>query len=680
MIGPAPDQNRTIENVPMAETSVEQLSINTIRTLAMDAVQQANSGHPGMPMGAAPMAYALFHEAMRFDPTEPEWMNRDRFILSAGHGSMLLYAYLHLVGYDVSLDDIKRFRQWGSPLAGHPEYEIVPGVETTTGPLGQGFATGVGMAIAEARLAADFNRDGHDIVDHRVYGIVSDGDLMEGVTNEAASLAGHLRLGKLVYLYDDNGITIDGPTDQTYTEDVLGRFDALGWHTTRVTDGNDLDAIRSALKEAESDPRPSLVSVRTIIGFGSPNLAGSEATHGAALGEEEVAATKQALGWEYEEPFTVPDEVRKHLDARERGRAERDAWEKRFAAYADAHPDLAAELDRRLRGELPDGWRDARPRLEGSMATRKASGKALDAFARVIPDLFGGSADLAGSNVSEIEGGGVFSADNLQGRNLRFGVREHAMAAICNGIALHGGFVPYGATFLIFTDYARPAIRLSALMGQRVVWIMTHDSVGLGEDGPTHQPIEHLASLRAMPNMQLIRPADAEETVQGWVCALERTDGPTLLSLTRQNLPDLGEKPADAVARGAYVLRDSGGDPDVILIATGSEVQHVVAAAEILADEGIAARVVSMPSWDRFAAQSDEYRDSVLPAGVRARVSVEAAASFGWERWVGTDGVVIGLDRFGASAPGERLMEEFGFTGERVAATARDLVARLGNR
>ncbi|MGH3441263.1 MAG: transketolase [Nitriliruptorales bacterium] len=661
----------------MPEHDIEQSAINTVRALAMDAVQAANAGHPGMPMGAAPMAYVLFHEAMRYDPAAPDWADRDRFVLSAGHGSMLLYAYLHLTGYDLSLDDIKNFRQWGSPTAGHPEHGHAPGIETTTGPLGQGFANGVGMAIAEAKLAAEFNRAGHEVVDHRVYAIVSDGDLMEGVANEAASLAGHLRLGKLVYLYDDNGITIDGSTDQTFGEDVLGRFAALGWHTERVGDGADLDAIRAAVKQAENDERPSLIGVRTVIGFGSPNLAGTAATHGAPLGEDEVAATKAALGWTCEEPFAVPEEVRDHLDARARGADARRSWEERFAAYRDAHPDLAAELERRLRGDLPEGWAEDPPVVEGKVATRKASGNALDVFAQRLPELMGGSADLAGSNVSEINFSGVFSAEDRTGRNLRFGVREHAMAAVCNGMALHGGLIPYGATFLIFTDYARPAIRLSALTGQRVIWIMTHDSIGLGEDGPTHQPIEHLASLRAMPNLHVIRPADGEETVQAWMCALERRDGPTLLSLTRQGLPEMEGKPAGGVARGAYVLREPEGAVDVILIGTGSELQHAVSAAELLAGEGVGARVVSMPCWERFADQDRGYRDEVLPPQVRARVSVEAAATFGWERWLGADGVAVGIDRYGASAPGDRLMLEFGFTGEHVADVARDLLTRL---
>ncbi|MBW3561319.1 MAG: transketolase [Actinobacteria bacterium] len=666
----------TTEPSDVTADDIELLAINTVRTLAMDAVQAADSGHPGMPMGAAPMGYVLFRDAMRYDPAHPDWPDRDRFVLSAGHGSMFLYAYLHLVGYDLSLEDIRNFRQWASPTAGHPEHSVAPGVETTTGPLGQGFANAVGMALAEAKLAAEFNRDGHVVVDHRTYAVVSDGDLMEGVTNEAASLAGHLKLGKLIMLYDDNSITIDGDTNQTFTEDVVARFGALGWHTDRVEDGNDLDALRRAVKAAEADERPSLIAVRTVIGYGSPNLAGSAATHGQALGEAEVAATKTALGWAREDPFTVPDEVRRHLDARERGQQAHDSWQRRMDAYHEAFPEQADELERRLRGELPDGWRQATPTLDGDMATRKASGKALDAYSAVLPELFGGSADLAGSNVSEIEGSGVFGPVNRLGRNLRFGVREHAMGSVCNGIALHGGFIPYGATFLIFTDYARPALRLSALMEQRVIWIMTHDSIGLGEDGPTHQPIEHLASLRAMPNMHVIRPADAGETVQAWTAAVSREDGPTVLALTRQTLPDLGDKPSDAVERGAYVLRDPDGEPDVILIATGSEVQHAVAAVELLEAEDVAVRVVSMPCWERFAAQDADYREEVLPSAVPARVSIEAGATFGWERWVGTGGTAIGIDRFGASAPGDRLMREFGFTAEHVAEVARDVLAR----
>jgi len=654
-----------------------QRSINTIRALAMDAVQRANSGHPGMPMGCAPIAYALFREVMQHDPTTPEWVGRDRFVLSAGHGSMLLYGALHLAGYErPTLDDIRNFRQWGSPTPGHPESHELDGVETTTGPLGQGVANGIGMALAIERLAAEFNRPGHEVVDHRVYGIVSDGDLMEGVASEAASLAGHLQLGRVTYLYDDNRITIDGSTDLAFSEDVLARFDAYGWHTQRVEDGNDLDAIRATIAAADADPRPSLISVRTVIGYGSPNKAGTSAVHGAALGEDEVAATKAALGWEHDEPFTVPEDVRDHLDVRARGKEQRAAWEERFAAYRAEHPDLADEFERRVvRRELPPGWTEALPSLEGKNATRKHSGAVINALAPVLPELFGGSADLAASNNTDVTDGGDFSAEERTGRNLRFGVREHAMASMANGMALHGGLRPYVASFLIFTDYCRPAIRLASLMGQRVIYVMTHDSIGLGEDGPTHQPIEHLPSLRAIPGLQVLRPADGAETVGAWQAAIE-SEGPTVIALTRQGLPDLGERPADAVSRGAYVLRDVDDTPDVILIGTGSEVQHCVEAADLLAADGVGARVVSMPSWELFAAQDASYRAEVLPPEVPARVAIEAASPFGWERWVGDHGQVIGMERFGASAPADRLFEEFGFTGQRVAEVARDVLAR----
>ncbi len=654
-----------------------QRSINTIRALAMDAVQRANSGHPGMPMGCAPIAYALFREVMQHDPTTPEWVGRDRFVLSAGHGSMLLYGALHLAGYErPTLDDIRNFRQWGSPTPGHPESHELDGVETTTGPLGQGVANGIGMALAIERLAAEFNRPGHEVVDHRVYGIVSDGDLMEGVASEAASLAGHLQLGRVTYLYDDNRITIDGSTDLAFSEDVLARFDAYGWHTQRVEDGNDLDAIRATIAAADADPRPSLISVRTVIGYGSPNKAGTSAVHGAALGEDEVAATKAALGWEHDEPFTVPEDVRDHLDVRARGKEQRAAWEERFAAYRAEHPELADEFERRVvRRELPPGWTEALPSLEGKNATRKHSGAVINALAPVLPELFGGSADLAASNNTDVTDGGDFSAEERTGRNLRFGVREHAMASMANGMALHGGLRPYVASFLIFTDYCRPAIRLASLMGQRVIYVMTHDSIGLGEDGPTHQPIEHLPSLRAIPGLQVLRPADGAETVGAWQAAIE-SEGPTVIALTRQGLPDLGERPADAVSRGAYVLRDVDDTPDVILIGTGSEVQHCVEAADLLAADGVGARVVSMPSWELFAAQDASYRAEVLPPEVPARVAIEAASPFGWERWVGDHGQVIGMERFGASAPADRLFEEFGFTGQRVAEVARDVLAR----
>jgi transketolase len=677
-----------------------QRSIDTVRTLAMDAVQRANSGHPGMPMGCAPMAYLLFREVMALDPTAPMWPDRDRFVLSAGHGSMLLYASLHLAGYErPTLEDIKHFRQLGFPTAGHPESFLLEAVETTTGPLGQGFANGVGMALAAERLAAEFNRPGYDVVDHRVYGIVSDGDLMEGVSAEAASLAGHLRLGRITYLYDDNSITIDGRTDLAFSEDVLARFDAYGWHTQRVEDGTDLDALRAAIAAADADERPSLVAVRTVIGHGSPAKAGTSAAHGSPLGEDEVRATKDALDWPHHEPFTIPDDVREHLDLREEGQARRAAWEERFAAYAQAHPDLAAEFERRVvRRELPEGWTDALPTLDGKDATRKHSGAVINAIAARVPELLGGSADLAASNNTDVEGGGDFSADDRPGqvgpagrlgRNLRFGIREHAMASMANGMALHGGVIPYVASFLVFTDYCRPALRLSALMQERVIYVMTHDSIGLGEDGPTHQPIEHLPALRAIPGLTVLRPADGDETVGAWKVALE-SSGPSVIALTRQGLPPLGDKPADAVERGAYVVRDlrpdgdggdgGGGDPDLILLGTGSEVHVCVAAAEQLASDGIATRVVSMPSWERFAAQEAGYRDEVLPPQVRARVAVEAAAPFGWERWVGDAGRIVGMERFGASAPADVLFERFGFTPENVANEARAALAGLGRR
>jgi transketolase len=657
---------------------VTQHAIDTIRTLAIDAVEKANSGHPGMPMGCAPMGYLLFAELMKHDPGDPTWADRDRFVLSAGHGSMLLYAALHLTGYErPTMEDIKGFRQLHAPTAGHPENFLLPAVETTTGPLGQGFANGVGMALAAERLAAEFNRPGHEIVDHDVYAIVSDGDLMEGVAAEAASLAGHLKLGRLIYLYDDNGITIDGETDLAFSEDVLGRFDAYGWHTQRVSDGTDLEALRAAIKSAKSDERPSLIAVRTVIGHGAPNKGGTSASHGAALGAEEVEATKKALDWPHHHPFTVPDDVREHMDRREDGGRAHREWDERFAAYRAEHPELAAEFERRvIRGQLPEDWADALPTLLNDDATRKHSGAVINAIADAVPELLGGSADLAGSNNTDVKGGGDFGADDRLGRNLRFGVREHAMAAIANGMSLHGGIIPYAATFLIFTDYARPAIRLSALMDQKVVWVMTHDSIGLGEDGPTHQPIEHLASLRAIPNLTVLRPADGQETVAAWKVALE-SDGPSLLALTRQGLPHLGPRPEDGVERGAYVLRElHDGEPELALLATGSEVHLALQAAETLADEGVSVRVVSMPSWERFAAQDRAYRDQVLPPGVRARVAVEAAVSQGWERWVGEDGEIIAMDRFGASAPAGKLFETFGFTADRIVEVAREVLDR----
>ena len=633
-------------------------------------------------MGCAPMAYVLFREVMRHDPTTPDWPARDRFVLSAGHGSMLLYGALHLTGYDrPTMDDLKAFRQWGPVTPGHPESADLAGVETTTGPLGQGFANGIGMAVAAERLAAEFDGGGHDLVPQRVYGIVSDGDLMEGVASEAASLAGHLQLGRVTYLYDDNSITIDGGTAKAFSEDVLARFNAYGWHTQRVNDGNDLDAIRAAIAVADADPRPSLIAVRTVIGYGAPDKAGTSAAHGAPLGEDELAAAKAAYGWEHP-PFHVPDEVREHLDMRERGRQLRAEWNERLDRYRDTQPELASEFDRRvIRGELPDGWTDALPTLDGKDATRKHSGAVINALAPVLPELLGGSADLAASNNTDVDGGGDFSADTTTGdepagrlgRNLRFGIREHAMASMANGMALHGGVLPYVASFLVFTDYCRPALRLASIMQQRVIYVMTHDSIGLGEDGPTHQPVEHLASLRAIPGMTVIRPADGDEVVDAWRTAIE-TPGPTVLALTRQGLPPLGDKPPRPAEAGGYVLADhvnAEGAVDVILIGTGSEVQLCVDAAEQLVSEGVGVRVVSMPSVDRFLARDAQTRADVLPPEVTARVAVEAGVSLGWDRLVGDRGEVVSLERFGASAPADRLFEEFGFTPDRVVEAAR---------
>ena len=673
--------------VPADPADLPRRAIDTIRTLAIDAVQAAESGHPGMPMGCAPMAYLLYREFLRHDPARPDWPGRDRFVLSAGHGSMLLYASLHLSGYaHPTLDDLRAFRQLGSVTAGHPEQDLLPGVETTTGPLGQGFATGVGMAIAAERMAAELgavDADAAALAAQHVYAIVSDGDLMEGVASEAASLAGHLRLGRLVYLYDDNRITIDGTTDLAFSEDVLARFDAYGWHTQRVTDGNDLDALRAAITAAQADGRPSLIAVRTTIGYGSPKKAGTSASHGAPLGADEVAATKAALGWPHDEPFTVPDDVRAHLDVRTDGAARSAAWDAQLAAFTSANGAAAADLARRLTGvALPAGWRDALPVLPGSKATRVHSGSVIAALAPALPDLFGGSADLAASNNTDIADGGDFSADDRLGRNLRFGIREHAMAAAANGMALYGGFVPYIATFMVFTDYLRPALRLAALMHQRVVYVMTHDSIGLGEDGPTHQPVEHLAALRAMPNVEVIRPADGSETALAWRLAVER-QGPTVIALTRQGIPDLAEVsgapvPDDAVEHGAWVVRDpeGGATPEVVLIGTGSEVGVCLAAADELARDGVDVRVVSMPSPTRFRAADAAVREAVLPSAVGARVAVEAGVAQGWEGIVGAHGEVVAMTGFGASAPASELFAHFGFSAGNVARVARRVMDR----
>ncbi len=668
----------------MSYTELDQLAVNTIRFLAVDAVQKANSGHPGMPMGAAPMAYVLWTRFLKHNPRNPDWPNRDRFILSAGHGSMLLYALLHLTGYDLPIEELKRFRQWGSKTPGHPEYRIAPGVETTTGPLGQGFGNGVGMAIAERHLAAHFNRPGYEIVDHYTYAIVSDGDLMEGISHEAASLAGHLGLGKLIYLYDDNDISIDGPTNLTFTEDVAMRFQAYGWHVLRVADGNDMEAIEQAIVEARQVlDQPSLIIVRTHIGYGSPHKQDTAAAHGEPLGEEEVRLTKRNLGWPEDKTFYVPDEVYAHMrQAVERGAQWEQEWRDLFARYAEAYPELARQWDQFWSGELPEGWDAELPTFEAgtSVATRAASGKVLDAIAPRIPNLIGGSADLTPSNKTKFKGATDFQRDHYSGRYIHFGVREHAMGAVLNGIAYHGGLVPYGGTFLIFSDYMRPPVRLAAMSHLHVIYVFTHDSVWLGEDGPTHQPVEQLANLRAIPNLVMIRPADANETVEAWRVALALKNRPVALALSRQGVPTLDRSryaPAEGVRRGAYVLADSRpGTPDLILIATGSEVPLAAAAYEQLAAEGIAVRLVSMPSWELFAEQPRSYRETVLPPDVKARLAVEAGATLGWERWVGDGGDVLGIDHFGASAPYKVLMEQFGFTVEAVVSRAKQVLEK----
>jgi transketolase len=663
--------------------SLDQLCVNAIRILAMDATQAANSGHPGAPMGMAPLAYVLWTRHLRHNPADPSWPGRDRFVLSAGHASLLLYSLLHLTGYDLTLDDLRQFRQWGSRTPGHPEFGHTPGVETTTGPLGQGMANAVGMALAEAHLAARFNRGGHDVMHHRTYFLASDGDLMEGISHEAASLAGHLRLGRLIGIYDDNGVTIEGETALAFSEDVGARFAAYGWHVQRVEDGNDLAALDRALSEAKAETeRPSLVVVRTHIAYGSPNKQDTADAHGAPLGAEEVRLTREALGWTWDEPFFVPDEaVREWRKARERGEAMQLVWDQRYASYRSGYPALAAELERRLRGDLPAGWEKHIPSFaqsDGAMATRAASGKVLNALAPVVPELIGGSADLAPSTNTLIKGEGDFSATDRGARNLRFGVREHAMGGILNGMSLHGGVIPYGATFLIFSDYMRPAIRLAAMMRRHVIYVFTHDSIGLGEDGPTHQPVEMLAALRAVPGLLVVRPADANETAVAWRLALERRDGPVALVLTRQALPTLdrtGLGAADGLMRGGYLLADPGaGAPQAIVMASGSEVALALAAQHLLAADGLRVRVVSMPCPELFASQPDAYRTSVLPAGVRARVAVEAAHPQPWYRWVGDAGDVLGLERFGASAPAKRVFTELGFTPEAVAERVRALL------
>ena len=680
-----------------AKLPLAELSIDTIRTLSMDGVQRANSGHPGTPMALAPLAYLLWSEEMRYDSQAPDWIDRDRFVLSAGHASMLLYSMLHLAGYDVSMEDLKSFRQWGSKTAGHPERGMALGIEVTTGPLGQGISNAVGLAMAEEVLACRFNRPGHPVVDHYTWVICSDGDLMEGISYEVGSLAGHLGLGKLICFYDDNKITITGSTHLAFTEDVSARFDAMGWQTLSVADINDLDALRDAIQKAKADQnRPTLISVRSVIGFGSPHRAGKKEAHGEPLGADEVRATKAVYGWPENESFLVPTEVRAHLSekVRERAKAHED-WKRRRVAYGAEHPDLAAELDRVFSGGLPSGWTEAClgvEVLEKPEATRSSSARVLQELASAVPELIGGSADLDPSTKTNLKSSGNFSRDDRSGRNVQYGIREHGMGAIVNGMAAHGGLRPFGATFFIFSDYLRPTLRIAALSHLPSIFVFTHDSIGLGEDGPTHQPIEQLASLRAIPGVHVLRPADTRETAEAWRAALDRIDGPTLLVLTRQNLPNLdrsrmGLGGEDGAFRGGYVLREatkmspvnsagsSGGSLQsfVTLLATGSEVHVAMEAALQLEASGIATRVVSLPCWGRFEAQDPEYQRSVLgPAGVR--VSIEAGTTFGWERYVGDRGRAIGIDRFGASAPGERNMEEFGFTAENVVRTVKELL------
>lgn len=650
----------------------------------MDAIQKANSGHPGLPMGAAAMAYVLWTRFLKHHPGNPRWPNRDRFVLSAGHGSMLLYSLLHLTGYDLSLDDIMQFRQWGSKTPGHPEYLPGAGIETTTGPLGQGFGNGVGMAIAQKYLAAYFNRPGHALVDYKIYAIVSDGDLMEGVASEAASLAGHLGLDNLIYLYDDNHISIEGSTDLAFTEDRAKRFEAYGWFVQRLADGNDLEAVDRAIRAAQAEKeRPSIIMARTHIGFGSPHKQDTAEVHGTPLGEEEVKLTKQNLGWPLEPKFYIPEEARAHFrKAIERGEQAEAQWQAHLAAYRQAFPDLAVEWDRFVKGELPEGWAARLPSFSAAdkpLATRQASGKVLNAIAPALPTLIGGSADLAPSTNTLIKGAGDFSKGHYGARNLHFGVREHCMGAVVNGMALNG-LLPYGATFLVFSDYARPSLRLAAMMEAHSIFVFTHDSVFLGEDGPTHQPIEHLPALRAIPNLTLIRPADANETAVAWRVAIEHKGGPVALALTRQAVPiiDRGKHAsAEGLTWGAYVLADSQGRaPEIILIASGSEVALALEAYGKLSAEGIAVRVVSMPSWDLFEKQTQSYKDEVLPPEVTARLAIEPASPLGWDRYVGPKGAVIGITRFGASAPYKVLAEKFGFTAANMVQRAHELLGR----
>ncbi|ANB59680.1 transketolase [Anoxybacteroides amylolyticum] len=662
--------------------TIDQLAITTIRTLSIDAIEKANSGHPGMPMGAAPMAYTLWTKFMNHNPSNPTWFNRDRFVLSAGHGSMLLYSLLHLSGYDVSMEDIKQFRQWGSKTPGHPEYGHTPGVEATTGPLGQGIAMAVGMAMAERHLAATYNKENFEIVNHYTYAICGDGDLMEGVASEAASLAGHLKLGRLIVLYDSNDISLDGELNLSFSENVGQRFQAYGWQYLRVEDGNNIEEIAAAIVEAQKElNRPTLIEVKTTIGFGSPSKAGTSDVHGAPLGADELKRTKEAYKWTFEEDFYVPEEVYAHFRevVQEAGAKKEAEWNELFAAYKQSYPELAHQLELAIEGKLPEGWEANIPVYpEGkSLATRASSGEVLNAIAKAVPYFIGGSADLAGSNKTLIKGAGNFMPESYEGRNIWFGVREFAMGAAMNGMALHGGVKVFGGTFFVFSDYLRPAIRLAALMGLPVTYVLTHDSIAVGEDGPTHEPIEQLPSLRAMPNLSVIRPADGNETAAAWRLAVESTDRPTALVLTRQNLPTLAttaQRAYEGVKKGAYVVSEAEGTPEALLLASGSEVSLAVEAQKALANEGIHVSVVSMPSWDRFEQQPKDYKEQVLPKHVKKRLAIEMASSLGWERYTGDEGDILAIDRFGASAPGEKIMEEYGFTVDNVVQRAKALL------
>lgn len=665
-----------------SDTSLQTLAINTVRTLSMDAVQAAESGHPGTPMALAPLAYALYTRHVRHNPADPHWPDRDRVVLSAGHASMLLYSTLYLSGYDLSLDELKNFRQWGSKTPGHPEFGHTAGVETTTGPLGQGVGNAIGFAVAEAHLAATFNRETHGVIDHYTWFIAGDGCLQEGISHEVASFAGHQKLGKIIGFWDDNSITIDGRTDLSNSDDVAKRFESYGWQVLHISNVNDQSQIDAVIADAKADTtRPTLVCTKTIIGFGSPNRADTAKAHGEPLGKDEITLTKAAYGWPSDEPFHVPTAALEHWRlAKERGVNMQAEWMRRFAEYSKAFPSEAKELGRRWHGDLPVQWEKALPAFtaeNGTVASRAASGTVINAIGPAIPELIGGSADLTGSNLTNVKNGGVFSATQRNGRNFHFGIREHGMGAVMNGMALHGGIIPYGGTFLVFADYMRPAIRLAALMRQQVIYVFTHDSIGLGEDGPTHQPVEHLSSLRCIPNLLVLRPADAAETAEAWRAALKHRTGPSALVLTRQKLALVDRSThaaASGVAQGAYVLKDApeGHAPTTVIIATGSEVEIALKAQSELAAKGVATRVVSMPSMELFAQQPKEYQTRVLPEGIR-RVAIEAAHPMSWHRWVGADGVIIGIDGFGASAPAPKLYQEYGITAEAVVAavTAR---------